>query len=189
MMDYQYNRKLVLACGLLSIPCRRTFDRRLKTMSTDMKERISTMGYLFVAEGMADLSITAIDSTLIKAKGGVWHKSSMKKGVVPRPGIDTDARWWGYSHTKGWIFGYKLHLTSSTATTAGKEIIVPLTAEDVTTTANVPDNKMYIPLTSSSSSSVFSLPLVCYMVADPGYDAKKLYEYSKGLGMDLVCPL
>ena len=83
-------------------------------MSTDMKERISTMGYLFAAEGMTDLSITAIDSTLIKAKGGVWHKSSMKKGVVPRSGIDTDARWWGYSHTKGWIFGYKLHLTSST---------------------------------------------------------------------------
>ncbi len=48
---------------------------------------------------------------------------------------------------------------------------------------------MYISLTSSSSSSVFSLPLVCYMVADPGYDAKKLHEYSKGLGMDLVCPV
>ncbi len=44
-------------------------------------------------------SITAIDGTLIKAKGSVWHKSSMEKGVVPRPGIDTDARWWGYSHT------------------------------------------------------------------------------------------
>ena len=56
-------------------------------------------------------SITAVDSTLIKAKGRVWHKSSMKKGIVPCPGIDTDARW-GYSHTKGWIFGYKLHLTS-----------------------------------------------------------------------------
>ena len=68
--------------------------------------------------------------------------------------------------------------------------IVPLTAEDVTTTANVPDNKMYIPLTSSSSSSVFSLPFVCYMIADPGYDAKKLYEYSKKtLGIDLVCPV
>ena len=92
-------------------------------MSTDMKERISTMGYLFVVEGLVDLSITAIDSTLIKANGSVWHKSSMKKGVIPRSGIDTDARWWGYSHTKGWIFGYKLHLTSSTATTAGKEII------------------------------------------------------------------
>jgi hypothetical protein len=24
---------------------------------------------------------------------------------------------------------------------------------------------------------------------DPGYDDKKLYEYSKGLGIDLVCPV
>ena len=47
----------------------------------------------------------------------------MKKKVVPRLGIDTDARW-GFSHTKGWIFGYKLHLISSTGT-----IIVPLSAD------------------------------------------------------------
>jgi hypothetical protein len=25
----------------------------------------------------------------MKAKGPVWHKSSMKKGIVPCPGIDT----------------------------------------------------------------------------------------------------
>ena len=35
--DCQYNRKLVLACGLITIPSRRTFDRRLKTISTDIK--------------------------------------------------------------------------------------------------------------------------------------------------------
>ncbi len=40
------------------------------------------MGYLFVTDGLVDPSITAIDSTLLKAKGHVWHKSSMKKGVV-----------------------------------------------------------------------------------------------------------
>jgi hypothetical protein len=101
-VDCQYNRRLVLAGGLVSIPSRRTFDRRLKTISTiDIKQRISTMGHLFVEEGLVDLSITAIDSTLIKANGRVWHKSSyMKKGIVPCPGIDTDARWWGYSNTK-----------------------------------------------------------------------------------------
>ena len=82
-------------------------------MSPDIKERIATMGHLFVAEDMTNSSITAIDSTLLKANGHLWHKSSMKKGVVPHSGIDTDARW-GYSHTKGWIFGYKLHLTSTT---------------------------------------------------------------------------
>ena len=139
------------------------------------------MGYLFVTDRLVDSSIAVVDSTLMKAKGPLWHKSSMKKGVVPRPGIDTDARW-GYSGTKGWIFGYKLHLTS---TTTGK-IVVPLTAD--VTTANVPDNQMYVSLTSSSL--VFSLPLTCYMVADPGYDDKNLYEYSKKLlGIDLVCPV
>jgi hypothetical protein len=103
----------------------------------------------------------------------------MKKGEVPCPGIDTDARW-GYSHTKGWIFGYKLHLTCTT-----DKIVVPLTAD--VTTANIQDNQMYVPLTSSL---VFSLPSVLYMVADPGYDDKNLYEYSKKvLGIDLVCPV
>ena len=187
-MDCHYNRKLALACGLSSIPCRRTFDRRPKTISTGVKGRISTMGRLFVVEGMTNPSITAIDSALLKAKGCVWHKSSMKKGAVPRSGIDTDARW-GYSHTKGWVFGYKLHLTSTTAAAAG-DLIVPLTAD--VTTANVQDNQMYVALTSpnSPSSSVFSLPSVLHMAADPGYDDRKLYEYSKKtLGMDLVCPV
>ena len=80
-MDCQYNRKLAIACGLVSIPSsRRTFDRRLKTISRDIKGRISTMGYLFVAEGMvSDPSITATDSTLIKAKGHLWHKSSIEE--------------------------------------------------------------------------------------------------------------
>ncbi len=68
-MDCQYNHKLAVACGLIKIPSRRTFDRRLKTISTDIKERISTMGYLFAAiEGLVDPSITAIDSTLLKQR-------------------------------------------------------------------------------------------------------------------------
>ena len=85
---------------------------------------------------------------------------------------------------RGWIFGYKLHLT---CTAAIDEIVVPLTAD--VTTANVPDNRMYIPLTSSSL--VFSLPYLLYMIADPGYDDKNLYRYSKKvLGIDLVvCPV
>jgi len=39
------------------------------------------MGHRFISEDMmVDPFITAIDSTLIKAKGpSVWHKSSMKK--------------------------------------------------------------------------------------------------------------
>ena len=71
------------------------------------------MASLFVKEKLVNPYIIAIDSTLLRAKGHLWHKSSMIKGLVPRSGIDTDARW-GFSHTKQWMFGYKLHITSST---------------------------------------------------------------------------
>ncbi|HZD36495.1 MAG TPA: hypothetical protein VE130_14925 [Nitrososphaeraceae archaeon] len=58
----------------------------------------------FINEEMIDpYNVVAIDSTLLNAKGYVWHKSSMKKGIVPHSGIDTDARW-GFSHGKGWVF-------------------------------------------------------------------------------------
>ncbi len=89
----QYNHKLAVACDLVIIPSRHTFNRRLKTISTDIKERISIMGNLFVVERLTNLFIIAIYSTLLKAKGPVWHKSSMmEKGIVPRPVIDTDVR-------------------------------------------------------------------------------------------------
>ena len=94
----------------------------------------------------------------------------MKKGVVPcPPGIDTDARW-GYDRTKGWVFRYKLHCTSTTIS-----LMVPLTAD--ITTANVQDNQMYVTLISSSSA--FSLSFVLYMAAGSLYDDKELYEHSK----------
>ncbi len=68
----QYNHNLAVACDLITIlpSSRRTFDRRSKIMSTaDIKERISTMGYLFVIEGLVvDTSITAIDSPSLKQR-------------------------------------------------------------------------------------------------------------------------
>jgi hypothetical protein len=77
-MNCQYNRKLAIACGLVSSPCRGTFDRRLKTMSTtDVKERILTMEYLFVTDELVAHFITATDGNLRKANGHVWHKSSI----------------------------------------------------------------------------------------------------------------
>jgi hypothetical protein len=100
MDHYPYHQKIMKACELTSLPDRRTFDRRLAKISVDIKERISTMGNLFVKEKLLDPYIVTIDSTLLKAKGHLWHKSSMIKRVVPRSGIDTDARW-GFSHSKG----------------------------------------------------------------------------------------
>jgi hypothetical protein len=140
------------------------------------------MGHLFVLESLANPYILAIDSTLIKAnKGKVWHKTSMNKGIIPHSGIDKDARW-GYSHTKGWIFGYKLHIVSST----GSSIIVPLSAD--VTTANIPDNHVYPDLTLSGLHPEI-IKKIHYMIADPGYDDQSLYDLSMDLGFELICPV
>ena len=105
----------------------------------------------------------------------VWDCFVYCKGIVPRSGIDTDARW-GFSHTKGWIFGYKLHITSSTGS-----LIVPLSADF--TQADVQDNQMYSAITSSLPQGVR------YMAADSGYDDYKLYNLSIEKGFELVCPV
>ena len=173
-------------CHVSYLPSRRTFDRRLKTISTDIKERIATMGNLFVSEGLVKPYIIAIDSTLLKAyKGHVWHVSSMKEGILPRSGIDTDARW-GFSHTRGWIFGYKLHMVCST----DSSVVVPLTAD--VTTANIPDNQVYPGsdiLTHPSTLSSETIKKIHFMVADPGYDDQSLYDLSTNMGFQLVCPV
>ena len=59
-LDYPYNKKILKKCGLTQIPDRRTFDRRLKTISIDIKERIAIMTRLFVCEKMIDPYIVAI---------------------------------------------------------------------------------------------------------------------------------
>jgi hypothetical protein len=107
----------------------------------------------------------------------------MIKGVLPCSGIDTDARW-GFNHSKGWIFGYKPHMISSTGS-----IIVPLAADF--TTANVQDNQIYNPMISSPSPpSPSSLFLeTCYMIVDSGYDDHDLYDLSVVKGFQLVCPV
>ncbi len=181
-MDLSYNRKVIMkGCGLSRIPSRRTFDRHLVTLSDDIKNRITTMGELFVRHKIIDTSILAADSTLINARGYVWHKSSMEEGVVPHSGIDTDAIW-RFSDTKeGCIFGYKLHLISST----GGSIIVPLAADF--TTANIPDNEMYSILTGSLP--VTKIKRTLFMSADPGYDDDELYDLGTDMGFRLVYPV
>ena len=172
-IDKLYNRKVMRICGLDRLPDRRTFDRRFKTISIDIRSRIDAMGMLFRKDGLVDP--ISVDSSLLKAKGHVWLRSNTKN-EVPRSGIDTDAKW-GFSRTKGWVFGYKLHIACSTGT-----LIVPLSADF--TTANITDNKMYESITSSLPSGI-----VRYVVGDEGYDDHKLCDFSRYRGFLLVFPL
>src|SRR5213076_205376 len=79
----------------------------------------------------------AIDSTILRARGGVWHKKHREKGEVPHTSIDTEAHW-TQSGWHGWVYGWKLHL----ATVVGA-VWIPLAAE--LTAANVADNEVAPP--------------------------------------------
>ena len=115
---------------------RRTFDRRLSTISVDIKERISSsVGNLFVKERLVDPYIVAIDSTLLRAKGHLWHKSSMIKGIIPRSGIDRYRCKMGRDSVTP-RDGY-LVINCITASTGS--LIVPLSADF--TQADVQDNQ------------------------------------------------
>jgi hypothetical protein len=75
------------------------------------------------------------------------------------------------------MFGYKLHITSSTGS-----LIIPLSADF--TRADVQDNQIYPKITSSLPQGVH------YMAADSGYDDHKLYNLSTDRrGFELVCPV
>jgi hypothetical protein len=71
---YPYDRKIMKACRLTSPPDRRTFARRLANMSIDIKERILTIGNMFVKEEFVDPYIVSEGSTLLKAKGHLGNK-------------------------------------------------------------------------------------------------------------------
>lgn len=168
-----YNDKLLKICKLNKIPNRRTIDRRFQVLP--IGNIISIMGNLFISEGLVNNESTSVDSSMLKSAGPVWHKSDIKKNRLPIAGIDTDAKW-GFSNSKGWVFGYKLHMCCSTG-----RLEVPLSA--CITTANVHDSKMYVTLIESLSG------LINNILADPAYDDGSLYHFTNENNLRLICPI
>jgi hypothetical protein len=105
-----------------------------------------------IVNGIANPKVNAVDKSMFKAQGPLWHKKDRKKGIVPENlrNVDTDSEW-GYSKYRGWIQGYALHLLCSA--TPGF-IPVPLDAPMID---HFHDDTKYI-------------------VADSGYDDGKLTD-------------
>ncbi len=106
-------------------PARRTWERRLAALPDTLPAQISCLGRHLVAliQPWATCGrAVAIDSTVLRARGEVWHKQDREAGVVPHTSIDTDAHW-TKSGWHGWGYGWKLHLV---ATVAG--VWIPLAA-------------------------------------------------------------
>jgi hypothetical protein len=128
--------------GLLALPdgrypTRRTWERRLAALPETLPAQIACLGQHLVAllRPWADYGrAAAIDSTVLRAQGGVWHKKDREAGEVPHTSIDTEAHW-TKSGWHGWVYGWKLHLVT---TVAG--VWLPLAAE--LTPANAADNEV-----------------------------------------------
>jgi hypothetical protein len=122
-------------------PCRRTFERRLAALPDTLPAQIGCLGRHLVAliqpwavYGRA----IALDSTVLRARGGVWHKQDREQGVVPHTSIDTEAHW-TKSGWHGWVYGWKLHLVSVVA-----GVWLPLAAD--LTPANADDAEVGLTL-------------------------------------------
>ena len=103
-----------------------------------------------------------IDSTVLRARGGVWHKQDREAGVVPHTSIDTEAHW-TKSGWHGWVYGWKLHLVT---TVAG--VWIPLAA--TLTPANRDDGDEALTLLRDLSAEVR------YVLGDRHYNTPELRE-------------
>jgi hypothetical protein len=127
--------------GLLTLqgqfPARRTWERRLAALPDTLPAQIGCLGRSLVAliqPWAACGRAAAMDSTVLRAQGGVWHQKDRERGVVPHTSIDTAAHW-TKSGWHGWVYGWKLHLVTTVAA-----VWIPLAAE--LTPANRADSEL-----------------------------------------------
>ena len=156
-------------------PSRRTWERRLKRLPATLPAQIGCLGRHLVTliQPFANCGrAAAIDSTVLRSRGGVWHKKDREAGVVPHTSIDTEAHW-TKSGWHGWVYGWKLHLI---ATVAG--VWIPLAAD--LTAANVADSEMAPELVCRVSAEVR------YLLGDRHYNTPELRQQCADDGRILI---
>jgi hypothetical protein len=156
-------------------PTRRTWERRLQALPETLPAQIGCLGRYLVAalcpwpEGSP---VAAIDSTVLRARGGVWHQKDREAGVVPHTAIDTEAHW-TKSGWHGWVYGWKLHLVITVAA-----VWIPLAAD--LTPANAADNEI-------APRLLPELPaLLRFLLGDTSYDDGALHGQCAATGRVLI---
>jgi len=156
-------------------PSRRTWERRLQALPDSLPAQIGGLGRMLVAliQPWATCGrAAAIDSTVLRARGGVWHKKDREAGVVPHTSIDTEAHW-TKSGWHGWVYGWKLHLVTTVAA-----VWIPLAAD--LTPANVADNEQALMLLPELPAEVR------YVLGDQHYNDPAIRAAASEAGRDVV---
>ena len=166
-------RELLVLDG--RFPARRTWERRLKTIPEQLPAQIGCLGRYLVQliQPWATCGrAVAIDSTVLRAIGGVWHKKDREAGVVPHTAIDTEAAW-TKSGWHGWVYGWKLHVVAVVAS-----VWLPVAAD--LTPANVADNDQALTLLPELPAEVR------FVLGDRHYNAPNVRQACEQAGRDAL---
>ena len=171
--EMQQLRSLLVEQG--RYPSRRTFERRLKAIPATLPAQIGCLGRHLVGliePWQHDGRAAALDSTILRARGGVWHQKHREAGEVPHTSIDTEAHW-TKSGWHGWVYGWKLHLAAVVAS-----VWIPLAA--TLTPANRADNEEAPALLRELP------PEVRYVLGDVHYNDPALRQLCEDADRELV---
>jgi Transposase DDE domain len=159
------------------LPHRRTWERRLAQVPATLPAQIGCLGRALVeltgAWAMHGRAV-ALDSTLLRAPGGVWHVKQRAANLLPCITLDVEADW-GKSGWHGWVYGWKLHLASLVG-----GCFIPLAA--VLTKASVHD-------ATAAPALLDELPLdTRYVLGDTAYQVQDLHDDCHAHGWTLIAP-
>ncbi len=149
-----------------AFPSRRTWERRLKAIPDTLPAQIGCLGRHLIDLIQPWISCgraVAIDSTVLRSRGGVWHQKHREQGEVPHTSIDTQAHW-TKSGWHGWVYSWKLHVVSVVAA-----VWFPIAA--VLTPANIADSE-------PASALLGEVPAeVRFVLGDRHYNTADLHAF------------
>jgi Transposase DDE domain len=161
--DMQQLRDLLCEQG--HFPARRTWERRLKALPASLPAQVGCLGRQLldlIQPWLACGRAVAIDSTILRARGGVWHQKHREKGALPHTSIDPQAHW----SKSGWhalVYGWKLHVVSVVAA-----VWFPIAA--ILTPANIADSEPAPALLAEVPAEVR------FVLGDRHYNTPELHE-------------
>lgn len=180
----QQEKELKKLLSIKRIPARSTYFDRYRSAHQLFEVAIELQGKKALDEGVTSAQTVAVDKSMIKARGPLWHAKNRRKGQIPKKlrGVDRDSRW-GYSQHQGWIQGYSYEVV----VTADKDSTVfPLLASSAA--ADMKEHRSF-------ADKIDRLPKqVRNVLADSGYDNNDFgerIEYDKKgrrTGRRFICP-
>lgn len=181
---YLFERRKVLThwLGLQKFPGRSTYFDRYRHAYELFRAGVIEQGRQAIGEGLVDPEVTAVDKSLMQARGPSRHQWKRRKRKRLR-GTDDDASW-GFSDHHGWMYGYSFEVA---VTATRGSLVFPLAVSVGTGSASE---------ARSFPQKVRDLPPETrYVIADAGYDtnangqAVEYDEQDQPTGRRLVCPL